>query len=150
MKQIDKMKFGLKEPEEDILPRPEESPDLKPPEQVAVEIIPLKEGPVGQVMGCALRLSTGDSEDQKSITSALSAPQMRELARQFLVIADAASQGATRSFMAITNSEMWKLPGQHLMIRCTPETHMDFAVKPANMLNGKIAIPDKRLILPGR
>ena len=120
----------------EVLPEVPAAPD---PEMVGIDVIPI--GPSPDVCdGVVVRLIRGEGTGEEvSLMAGLSAPQCREIARQLLTAADAASRSVERTLLCVTESEMWKLPGQALIVRYAPDLNFEFAVKPRQ---------DKRLSKP--
>ena len=117
-------------------------------EMVGIEVIPI--GPDGDTcQGAAIRLTKDEGEAELALTCAMSPPQCREIARRLLVIADAASSGAQRTILCVTATAMWKLPGQMLMVRFSPDPHYEFLVNPAAPKK-LVKSPTPKLIVPGR
>ena len=119
-------------------------------EMVGIEVIPI--GPDGDTcQGAAIRLTkdAAEGEAELALTCAMSPPQCREIARRLLVIADAASSGAQRTILCVTATTMWKLPGQMMMVRFSPDPHYEFLVNPAAPKK-LVKSPTPKLIVPGR
>ena len=117
-------------------------------EMVGIEVIPI--GPDGDTcQGAAIRLTKDEGEAELALTCAMSPPQCREIARRLLAIADAASSGTQRTILCVTATAMWKLPGQMMMVRFSPDPHYEFLVNPAAPKK-LVKSPTPKLIVPGR
>lgn len=126
---------------------PAESPAVENnTEMVSIEVVPV--GTSSEVCsGAVVRLVRGEGgAGEVSLAAGLVPAQCRELSRQLLTIADAASRGTERTMMCVTSRAMWDLPGQVLVVRCTPEVHYEFVAKPRNNNAQLIRPPRKKLI----
>ncbi len=126
-----------------------------PPNMVSIEVTPIGSA-ADHCDGGILKLTKDEGDPSEMVLAAgMSGPQCREVARQLLIIADAASGGAEVTMMCVTHSSMWKMPGQALIARRTPDPHFEFAVKPVGPFSGppvnngrRVVTPNRRLIVP--
>lgn len=124
------------------------------PDMVGITITPI--GPdVDHCNGAIVRLSceqmSGVQQHPETgevyLAAGMSGPQCREIARQLLTIADAASNGREITMLCVTQASMWKLPGQALIATRHPMPHFEFAVQPQS--NSNLVKPSPRkLIIP--
>jgi hypothetical protein len=112
---------------------------------VGIDVIPI--GPsTEECEGGVVRLIRDEgTPDETSLACGMSGPQCRELARQLLIIADAASKGGERTVFAVTSTAMWGLPGQALIVRFAPDLNCQFVVPMPGPRN--VARPKKRALL---
>ncbi len=116
-----------------------------PPDMVGIEVVPIGSSS-DACDGAVVRLVRDEgSEKEISLAAGLGPAQCRELARQLLTIADASSRGSERTLMCVTAQAMWKLPGQALVVRCTPDVHFEFVAKP-NQGSAKLIRPPKKIL----
>jgi hypothetical protein len=121
------------------------------PAMVEIEVTPVGET-ADACDGAVVRLVSGEgTASEVSLAAGLSGPQCREVARQLLIVADGASRGTERTLLVVTAPGMWRLPGQALVVRCTPDPHFEFLVKPRGSDRApRLARPARKLIVPGR
>lgn len=129
----------------------EAGPDLLPgqlPEMVGIEVVPIGRE-VDRCEGGIVRLVKNEGQvTELSLAAGLGAAQCREVARQLLTIADAASGGTERTIMCVSSVSMWKLQGQALIVRCNTQdgrVQFEFAVNPARE---RVVKPQRKLIIP--
>ena len=124
----------------------EKSAEVGAPDMVGVEIIPIGSSS-DACDGAVVRLVRDEgSEKEISLAAGLGPEQCRELARRLLTIADASSRGSERTLMCVTAQAMWKLPGQALVVRCTPDVHFEFIAKPSQNGGGaRLIKPPKKI-----
>lgn len=123
--------------------------DLVKQDLVSVEVVPIGQS-ADQCEGAILKLTKDEGIPAEVVLAAgMSGPQCREVARQLLSIADAASRGNEVTMLCVTHASMWRLPGQALIARRTPDTHFEFMVKPADNGGRRVVkMPVPKLILP--
>lgn len=131
--------------------RRDTSDDVQIPvqEMVGIEILPIGTS-IDWCEGGIVRLVKGSGDQEISLAAGMSGPQLREIARQLLTIADASSKGAEKTVMCVSSPPMWKLPGQVLLVRCEPSgrPHFEFMVKPQAPGAGKKLVMPPKLVRP--
>ena len=129
----------------DVVSRVEQKEQV---EMVGIEVIPVGSNS-DACDGVVVRLIRGEgTDDEVALSAGLGPAQCREIARRLLIAADAASRGTERTVLCVTSQEMWKMPGQTLIVRCTPDVHYEFAVKPSS--SGRAGNGHRKLITPPR
>jgi hypothetical protein len=132
---------------------PPVEPD-KPADMVSIEVIPAGVS-ITECKGAVVRLVKDEGlPSEITLAAGIGGAQARELARQLLIIADAASGGTEMTMLCLTHSSMWKLPGQALIARRDQDgtPHFEFAVKPVTAGGGAprrlLRLPREKLIVP--